>query len=261
MALLVSRNVEKLFQRATLTNGSAKVPNESPALEQAGVKAFLVAAANALGVAFEATGHTFRLTTANSGGVKVYGPFIAKGATEPVLCWGDTRTPLSQLRIKPSLDLNDGLVYACFEFPEPLEHEYDVLVPLMLAKDADGKPVADYQELKSLMRKGDLNSALAAGVERPVALRDVTPGVYKVTGWSTDSAFGETRYILEVQGVGKVKCNTTLARQLVDEPLIDPEHPATLTVMESTQKTRQGHPIIPVTLFTWEDADLPVFTF
>lgn len=246
----ISEETKAILERGNYSKARTEVPNNHPALKNDYDN--LKAIATALGIDFEVTEFTVTVSKTSTG-VNIYLPYVGQHDGEACIFWGKVRKPINSLSTPLSIKADSKR--ATIEF----ELEFDFLaLALMLPKENK----ADEATLKRALKQKKLAEYLAKPFTAPIKLRDVEPGTYTAIGYNThEFPDGTVVYNLLVKELGSVKCNTALKNRLESQPVITEDLPAIFTVLESTSKTSQGHPIIPVTLVTSAAMDLPQYDF
>jgi hypothetical protein len=262
---MLNLKLQTLLENAEYTQETTLIPNDHPVMAE--FLGDIQAVAEAIGVPFEETGYTFKVTQGRSGPM-VYSPYVANNKEGiPCLCWGRGLYPLEYLKVKPEesegdrkqvvieFDLSD-LTGITYQYPQ---------FSLALKKPEEGQEKAGLSEVKRALKKGypELAKLLSETFTPAASLSTLEPGDYKVTGYEDNSFKGESKakFKIEIEGHGWFKANTAINRKLARNPVITPDEPADLEVKESTETSAQGYPIIPVVFTTRAESKLPVFTF
>lgn len=226
------------------------------------LKAHLEAFLGGLGVSLEETGHTVTVRVKEGKKPDLLGPAIFAGPGNGTLKWGDAKWDLAGLlaqasdySIRESLSQKkDKAFYALDCFVE----SGDVLqmtIPMRLTSTAPGLTF----ELKRALKDGSLGGLLAAmpgggGGEAhkfSELLTDETPepalpvGTYQVIGATqTLSKAGAPMAFISVVGPGgnvlKYFAGKEVEKVLSTNPLISPECPATLEILEYVESVFQS---------------------
>jgi hypothetical protein len=248
MALL-NQTLKTVLERAKYTREYTDIPNNHPAL--ASERDNLKAIAEAIGIDWEKAQYTFTVCKKPGQELAVYQPYLAASNGVPTLFWGQASLPLSECKVDVSFE---GEKFTKLWLSST---DFDVELSMMVAKDQ--KP--SVLDIRRAWRQGTLGTMLSEVFCKPKKLNEVKPGTYNVIGYESRTYKGDVKYVMTVEGVGVVSCNTTLNLRFSENPEVSKDAPAILEVKPSTRKTNQGHPIIPVSLTTKADSELPVFDF
>lgn len=253
MSNILTASLLAVLERGNFQSDSVKIPNNHKAIS-AEERTNLVVIASTLGVEFEKTGYTFRAVKGRQG-TNFYGPYVASNDGVPSLFWGDLKLPVAGLPVKPTIEELDKKTWMQFEVGDDF-----VEVPMMLVKGEDGNRPA-LVELRKALKAGKLADLLSKSFIKGETLANLQPGSYQVVSYSTDVFKGQTKYVIEVQGVGHFNANSAIARKLVDRPTITVDQPASLEVGDVVETTDSGYPIVPVIFTTTAAANIPVYDF
>ncbi|MFB2876884.1 hypothetical protein [Floridanema aerugineum] len=255
----VTEEVKSLFNRAKFSKERTEIPNDHPAIAR--VQNVIDDALSILGltnVFLSRTRFTYTVIY-KDGEVNIYAPYVGSKDGVAVLCWGDEKFPISD--IKSDLDIIEDNKRFLLEVADEEGNALE-LTMMVRRKDKDGNDVKfEKAELRKALKQGRLGEYLSQSFVKPLKLKDVQPGTYTVTGYESRIYEGDVKYTLFLEGVGAVSANTALNNRLSFEPEITPTKPATLVISPSTKTTNQGHPIIPTQLTTAKDLEIPVFDF
>lgn len=248
MALL-TQSLKALLERAKYTREYTDIPNNHPAL--AAERDNLKKIAEAIGIDWEKAQYTFTVKNTAGQEMAVYQPYLASSNGVPTIFWGRASLPLSECKVDISFE---GEKFTKLWLSSV---DFDVELSVMIIKGQ--KP-----SLLSIRRayfQGTLGSLLSEAFCKPKKLSEVKPGTYQVIGYETREYKGDVKYVMTLEGVGVVACNTALNLRFSENPEVSKDAPATLEVKPSKRMSSQGHPIIPVSLTTKADAELPIFDF
>lgn len=245
-AILTTLNAAQYKRRMTV------IPNDHPRI--APHVQHLPAIAESLGVDFQKTGYTFKVNTPEEGLKKVITPSMGTYKGKVVLHWGNTFTPIENLKGKVSVGLDGKRVIFSVETDDEI-YRFESY----LRKDVAVEDI----ELKRLLKAKKLHEVVDDLRLIPDSMATLKPNVmYEVTGYNIGSYEGKKTYSLQLKGLGFYSANSNIINRLADDPEITEEKPGKLMVGEVTKTTPQGHPVVPILHFsTYAETELEEYTF
>lgn len=252
MSKLLTGELQIALNGAKYTRKTTKIQNNNPHIAK--LITHLPAIAESMGIDFSRTGWTFKVMSPEDGLKKIYQPAVGTYQGKVCLQWGNTFTPLTELKGNVSYVLDGKKVIVVVEVGDEF-YPFDAYI----RKDT----YVDDITLRKAVKAGRLETIIDDLKLIPDSMAGLKPNVeYLVTGYSVGSYNGKATYALMVKDEGLYSANSGIINRLVDEPVITEDKPARLVVGEVKEKTASGYPIVPIIHFSvYAETEIEEYTF